>query len=134
MNTRLVDLGLLLLRIVVGSMFVGHGWPKLTGGPDAWEKLGKATTHLGIDFAPTFFGFMGAASEAIGGVLIVLGLFFRPAAVLLCLTMVVAAVMHLSSGDSIMDSSHAIEAAGVFLGLALIGPGNYALGLKMGRG
>ena len=46
------DLGLLLLRIGIGAMFVAHGFPKLIGGPAKWTALGTATSHLGIDFAP----------------------------------------------------------------------------------
>jgi putative oxidoreductase len=133
MHSRLVDSGLLVMRLVVGAMFVGHGWPKLSGGPETWEKLGQAMSHLGINFAPTFFGASAAIAETFGGALIALGLAFRPSAISLFATMVVAAAMHLGSGDSLMDASHAIEAAAVFLGLALIGPGNYALRLRIGR-
>lgn len=42
---------------------------------------------------PAFFAWMGAASEAIGGLLLVLGLLTRPAAFLVCCTMLVAMFM-----------------------------------------
>ncbi|WP_201982220.1 DoxX family protein [Hymenobacter rubidus] len=42
---------------------------------------------------PNFFAWMGAFSEAIGGVLLVLGLLTRPAALLVCCTMLVAMFM-----------------------------------------
>jgi putative oxidoreductase len=124
---RLQDLGLLLLRVGIGGMFMGHGWPKLAGGPERWARLGKAMTHLGIDFMPTVFGFAAAISEFFGGLLIALGLLFRPGCTLLLGTMVVASTMHIRKGDSFTASSHAIEAAILFAALVLIGPGRYTL-------
>ena len=38
---RFHDLGLLLLRIGLGVVFVVHGFPKLAGGPAAWAGLGR---------------------------------------------------------------------------------------------
>ena len=134
MQARAHDIGLLVIRVVVGLMFLGHGWPKLTGGIKTWTELGKATKSLGIDFAPTFFGFMASISETLGGACIALGLLFKPSAALLVATMIVAAAMHLAGGDGVMGASHAIESAGVFLGLALIGPGSYALEMRLRSG
>lgn len=130
---RFHDLGLLALRVGIGGMFMGHGWPKLAGGSKAWFKLGKAMAELGIDFAPTFFGFMAAISEFFGGLLLAIGLLFRPATALLLGTMLVAATMHLKGGDSFIQSSHAIESAILFAALLLIGPGEYALDKKFFR-
>lgn len=126
-SERFHDVGLLLVRVGIGGMFMGHGWPKLAGGMSKWTSLGKAMTHLGIDFAPTFFGFAAAVSEFFGGLLIALGLFFRPGCTLLLGTMVVASTMHIRKGDSFSASSHAIEAAIVFASLLLVGPGKYTL-------
>jgi putative oxidoreductase len=126
-STRRHDLGLLLLRVGIGAMFMGHGWPKITGGPERWAALGKAMTHLGVDFAHTYFGFAAAVSEFFGGLLIALGLLFRPGCALLLATMLVASTMHVSKGDSFGASAHAIEAAIVFAALLLLGPGRYTL-------
>ena len=32
------DLGLLLIRITLGGLFMIYGWPKITGGVEKWEK------------------------------------------------------------------------------------------------
>ncbi len=126
------DHGLLFIRLGLGVMFMLHGWPKLAGGAKAWAKLGKAMGHLGIDFAPTLWGFAGAISEFGGGILLALGLLFRPACTMLVATMAVAATMHISKGDGFIAASHAIEAGIVFLGLLLIGPGRFALDARRG--
>jgi putative oxidoreductase len=125
------DFGLLILRLGIGSMFLFHGAPKMFGGPEKWEKLGTAMANVGIQFMPAFWGFMSAFAEFIGGILIVTGLFFRPACILLTINMTVAAVMHLSRGDGLGGASHAIEDGIVFLSLILIGPGKYSLDDKL---
>jgi putative oxidoreductase len=124
------DLGLLLLRVGLGGMFVYHGLPKLLGGPSRWESLGHATRAFGIDFAPTFFGFMAALAEGGGGACLALGIAFRPALLLMTSTMLVAAAMHLDKGEGLVKASHAIEAAIVFVSLLLIGPGRYVARFK----
>jgi putative oxidoreductase len=124
------DLGLLILRLGMGGMFVYHGLPKLLGGPARWESLGRALRAVGIDFAPTFFGFMAGMAEAGGGLCLALGIAFRPALAMLASTMVVAAAFHLDRGDGFGKASHAIEAAIVFGSLLLIGPGRYVASFK----
>ncbi len=93
------DVGLLILRVGFGIMFMFHGAPKLFGGPERWGKLGAAMGNFGIDFLPAFWGFMASFSEFFGGILLILGLFFRPACILLTLTMIVAAGFHIGRGD-----------------------------------
>lgn len=124
---RTHDLGLLLLRVGIGVMFTIHGYPKLTGGAEAWAQLGGTMQLVGIKFAPAFWGFLAAAAEAVGGQLLAIGLFFRVACVFLLGTMVMATVMHLSSGDEFNTYSHALESAILFLSLAFIGPGKYSV-------
>ena len=121
------DLGLLLLRVGIGGMFVYHGFPKLIGGPAKWAQIGKAISHLGIDFAPTFFGLLAAVSEFGGGLLLAAGVAFRPACAMLLSTMFVASVMHLARGEGFGKASHAIEAGILFASLLLIGPGRFRL-------
>ena len=124
-------IGLLVLRIGIGLMFMVHGAPKLLGGVEKWGQLGAAMAALGIEFAPAFWGFMAAISEFFGGVCLILGVVFRPACILLTITMLVAAISHLSRGDGLGGASHAIELGIVFLSLILIGAGKYSLDEKL---
>ncbi|UCE01565.1 MAG: DoxX family protein [Candidatus Latescibacterota bacterium] len=133
------DVGLLLLRIGIGaSMMIFHGYGKITAGPERWHSLGAQMQNLGISFAPTFWGFMAAASEFFGSLLIVMGLFFRPATALLAITMLVAATRHLNlpegePGAGWRGASHALELLAVYVALFLIGPGRYAIGVRWKR-
>jgi putative oxidoreductase len=124
---RYKDLALLILRIGLGVMFLLHGWPKLTGGPDRWAALGRAMGHLGIHVWPAAWGLAAAVAEFVGGALLLLGLWTRPAALLLAVTMFVAAVNHLAEGDGWMGASHAIEDFFILVALVFLGPGRHSI-------
>lgn len=127
------DIGLLILRIGIGIMFIWHGSAKLSRGPEGWTVLGQALSALGINFAPTFMGLLAALSEFVGGILLIVGLFTRPACFFLLCTMVVATTMHLSNGDPRQIFSHPLELAILFFSLLFIGPGNYSLDEKLSK-
>ena len=121
------DFGLLVLRVVIGCMFVHYGTPLLFGGHEKWVQLGQSMGNFHIHFWPAFWGFMAAFSEFFGGICLILGLFFRPMCILLTITMVVAAKLHFAKGEGLMVAAHAIEDGVVFFGLIFIGPGKYSL-------
>ena len=125
--SRYRDLGLLILRLGLGVMFVIHGAPKLMGGVQTWRGVGGAMGNLGITAVPEVWGFMAALSEAGGGICLILGLAMRPACLFMAFTMAVAATHHLKAGDGLAGASHALELGIVFLSLLLIGPGRYSL-------
>lgn len=131
MNGKTLDVGLLVLRVGIGAMFVVHGKDKVFAGPDTWTAIGGMVEPLGFKFAPTFFGAAAAFSEFLGGILIALGLFFRPACVASFFTMAVAVAFHMHKGDSFSSPTggwaHAALAAVVFLGLAFTGPGKLSV-------
>lgn len=122
-----VDLALLVLRVGIGISFVFvYGADKMFGGPEQWAGLGQNMAVLGITFWPTFWGFMAALAEFAGGILLMLGLLFRPALMLLLGTMAVAALGHIS-GQIDGGPWHATEMATVFVALLLTGPGRYSV-------
>jgi putative oxidoreductase len=118
---------LLLLRIGIGIMMMMHGYPKLAGGMEKWEKLGKAIEVAGIHWAPTFWGFLASITESVGGLFMLLGLFFRPTMFFLLFTMCIATAKILTGGDTVMDASDAIQLGVLFLALFIIGPGKYSI-------
>lgn len=124
------NIGLLILRLGLGVMMMVHGFPKLAGGPSGWENLGGSMKVVGISFLPMLWGFMAALAEGVGGLFLILGLFFRPANMLLLCTMIIAALVHFGKGDGLDGAGHAIELGFVFLGLIFIGPGKYSIDKK----
>jgi putative oxidoreductase len=126
------DLGLLIIRIGLGLMFVlYHGWPKLIGGHDEWRQTGRAVAYIGIHNGYTAWGFLVALLECGGGVCLVLGFATRPVTMALALEMCVAAVWsyfrHFPFGGGWSLAAHPFELAIVFLGLFFVGPGKHSI-------
>lgn len=126
------DIGLLVIRFGFGfGFFWFHGKAKLMGGPERWAQIGDTMQLLGIDFWHTFFGFLAAFSESIGGLMIATGLLFRPAAAMLGFTMLMALLSHLISGQG--NPGHAFKNLFALTGLIIIGPGKYSLDFLIKR-
>ena len=122
------DIGILLLRLTTGIGFVFvHGKPKIFGGPELWAKIGTAMFNYGINFTPVLWGFMASVSEFFGGILLILGLFVRPASAFMAFTMLTAFVSHLSRLDPWSRVITPIEMLGIFLCLIFLGAGKYSL-------
>src|SRR4029079_10634992 len=84
------DLGLLIIRLVLGVAYATHGVAKFMGGTPVLEKIGGALQVFGITAFPVFFGGLAALCEMFGGCLIFLGYKFRFAAFAIFLVMAVA--------------------------------------------
>jgi len=123
---RFREFGLLIIRVGIGLSFMVHGSGKMFN-PDRWGAIGASMGQFGITFAPTFWGFMAAFAEFGGGILFLLGFFFRPAAAMMAFTMLVAMTTHLAKGDGFSGYSHAMELGILFLGMFFVGPGKLSL-------
>jgi putative oxidoreductase len=86
------------LRIVIGIILIPHGYQKLFGGI---EKFVPNVVKLGFPFtlAPTAFAYAAALAEFLGGILLVIGLLTRWAALFAAVNMAVAIFkVHLHHG------------------------------------
>jgi putative oxidoreductase len=116
---RLQPLGLLVLRFALGVIFFTHGYPKLM-------RPGLDMQHLFTQHGlPAQFVYVAGVLETFGGALLVLGLFTRPAALLLAIEMGVA-IWKVHSSGGIM-AVHLYEfplaLAAACLALATVGAG-----------
>lgn len=129
------DVGLFIIRLGLGIMFILHGLPKLTGGPKIWEALGQSGfPFLGDGFPAIACGFLAMLAELGGGILLILGLYFRLACAGLAITMIVAACTKLDKVSDIYDFAkavgHPVELAIVFIGLFIVGAGSIGFGKR----
>jgi putative oxidoreductase len=121
------DLGLLVGRVGLGVLYMLHGWPKLAGGQTVWEHYGHAMAAIGIAFLPKFWGLAAGLAEFGGGILLIFGLLFRPACLLMGFNMFVAFLSTYKSGHGFSDYSRPLEMLFVFLILMLVGPGKHSI-------
>jgi putative oxidoreductase len=132
------DFGLLLIRLgISASLFIFHGYDKITGGPERWEMIGGAMASLGITFMPVAWGFLSALAETVAPTLVVLGPFFRISTLAIAFNMFVAVLRHLNlpadnPAAGWQAASHAAELMIVYLGLFFVGPGRFAAKLSRG--
>ncbi|MFG1697759.1 DoxX family protein [Nonomuraea sp. NPDC049309] len=88
MKRVLFDIAALIARIVLGVIFVAHGWQKWQGGHAATAGM---FSEMGIPMPELAAGY-AMVVELIGGVLLILGALVRPVALLLLINMIGAVV------------------------------------------
>lgn len=127
----MINIGLLIIRLVVGLLFIGHGAQKLFGwfGGYGLKGTGGWFESIGMKPGVTMALFAGLA-ELIGGMLFALGLLTPLAAVIITGTMVMA-IFKVHAPNGLWAASNGYEynltLIAVAVGVALIGPGLYAL-------
>ena len=126
LRKRYATAGLLVLRVIVGVIMAAHGLQKLQRGPAEFGRT--ALDSLGVP-APEFMGYVITFAELGGGILLILGLLTRLAALVLTVDLVVAIVLVKVKVGLIAEEG---AGAGAELDLALIA-GFLAL-LLMGAG
>ena len=95
-----MDVGMLILRLVVGALFIGHGTQKLFGWFQGHGLEGTAGFMESLGYRPgKRYAALGGLAEAGGGALLVLGL-LTPLAAALIVGMMLNAILavHLENG------------------------------------
>jgi putative oxidoreductase len=123
--------GLLVIRLIFGLTFAGHGAQKLFGWFGGHGLEGTAGWMASIGLKPgKMMAFAAGTSELVGGILFALGLWTPFAALLMVVPMIVAIVkVHGPNGYWMTQNGYEYHLAiiAVAIGVALIGPGQYAL-------
>lgn len=127
-------LGLAILRVVVGVIFVAHGVPKLTAG--AADTAGFFGT-LGIPL-PTVAAWGITLLEVFGGLLLIVGFLVLPVALLLSLHMLMGIILvHAQNGFYVIGPGQGgvefnLLVIAANLALILAGPGAAAIDARRG--
>lgn len=119
---RMLSIVLLVLRLQMGIAFIFHGWPKIQNA-FAWMPPGAPI--------PGIFQALAAFSEFAGGIALIFGIFTRLNAIGLIITMTVAALFHISSGDPFVGFGASWEAASVYwvisFAFLVLGAGDFSI-------
>jgi putative oxidoreductase len=90
---RLQPLALLVMRLALGAVMVGHGYHKVFGG---LHHHAQFVASLGL---PAWTAYISSFTEFLGGLFVMMGLFTRVAAFAICINLLVAiAKVHFHNG------------------------------------
>jgi putative oxidoreductase len=129
---RFEGLGALVMRLVLGVIMVSHGYTKIipTGA------LYTFSHTVGRMHLPVWLGYLAAFSEFFGGMLLIVGLLTRVAALLTAIEMAVAIIKVHLHGGLLGSNSFAFPLACFAIALMLVFTGCGWLGLDdfVGKG
>lgn len=124
------DVGLLLIRLMLGVVFMYHGSQKLFGtfGGSGIDGFAAALSSMNMPL-PQAGAWAAALAEFGGGVILVLGLFMRVLILPTIFTMLVAAFGVHREAFSLQHGGmeYALTLAVVMIGLVLTGPGRFTV-------
>ena len=127
----MLDLGILVLRLALGIMFLAHGLQMafgLFGGPGV---KGFSQMLSGLGFAPAmFWSYIASYTVLFGGLLVIIGVQTRLAAALLLIFILTATIkVHLDKGFFLSNGGfeYTFIIAAICLALILLGPGKFSI-------
>jgi len=127
----MMDLGLLIIRLIVGFLFAAHGAQKLFGWFGGYGLKGTAGWLESIGIKPgVLMVILAGGAEFVGGLLFAGGIWIEIAAAMIIVTMLVAIFkVHGANGLWATDNGYEYNLVliAVALGLAMIGAGEYSL-------
>ena len=127
---RKTNFGLLFMRLGLASMLLMDALPKLFAGAGAWKHLGTTLGFINIGFGPMILGLVVLLIEVAGSVSLIFGYFFRIGCTVLFILFGFYFFNYFSIGyKALMLWSLGLSA--VFFGLIFLGPGRFAIAVKL---
>ena len=129
-STRLDDLGRLILRLSIGVLLLMHGVAKFSSGN------GFVETMVSQNGLPSFVAYGAYVGEILAPVLVIVGLFVRPAGLIIACDLLGAIFLarRADVGTITQSGAWSIETEMLFLlgGLAIacLGAGRFAFGMS----
>lgn len=127
------NIGLLILRVSLGLVFIAHGYLKVfTFGLERAMVVFEAHTVMHINLVPGWFAPPAAVIEWVGGILLILGVKTRLVTPFLAAVAFGAGAVHFENGWNYTSKPDGGWEYGIFLSICcivvyLVGPGKYTL-------
>ena len=130
-DARWRDLGLLVLRVVVGIVFIVHGYMKVKMGIAGTTGF---MTRIGVPL-PSIAAPFSIIAEMGGGLALILGILTLPVGLALTLDMIGAITFAKHWAQLVGPKGYELELVllAASLALALVGPGQFSLAGALGR-
>lgn len=112
------DLGLLVLRLAVGIVFVAHGW-------DKFMEIAQTVSFFETLGMPAFVAYIVAAVEFLGGLALILGTWTTTAGFLLAIVMIAAIFLTKLPSGLLGGYEYELVLLAGALAVALLGTGKY---------
>jgi len=127
---------LLVIRLVVGGLFVGHGVQKLTTRGGGHGLAGASAAFERLGFVPArFWAVIAATAEVLGGALFAAGL-FTPLAALALVSVMATAVITVHWAKGLWNTKGGFEynlvLGTVATAIGLFGPAAYSVDAHLG--
>jgi putative oxidoreductase len=127
----MINFGLLIIRLVIGILFMGHGAQKLFGWFGGYGLKGTGGWLESIGMKPgVTMALLAGLTELVGGILFATGLLTPLAGIMIVATMVIG-IAKVHGPNGIWATSNGYEynlvLIAIAIGIALVGPGQYAL-------
>jgi putative oxidoreductase len=125
-----MSIGLLILRIVVGLLFIGHGTQKLFGWFGGGGPAGTEGMVGSLGFRPSRpVAYLGGLAETIGGLLLAFG-FLTPVGTVLIVAMMTSATLSVHIDKGVWNQNGGYELPLVYATAATaiaFGPGRFSI-------
>ncbi|MDP4085420.1 MAG: DoxX family protein [Bacillota bacterium] len=128
----MADLGLLIVRLVIGITFVGHGAQKLFGwfGGTGLSNTGEWLESIGIKPGGEIWAILAGLFELLGGFLFAAGIYTTIGAILIIIVMIDAIfTVHAKNGYWLVNGGfeYNLVLIAIAVCISLTGPGDFVL-------
>jgi putative oxidoreductase len=125
-----ISFGLLFMRVGLSAVLLIHALPKLIEGAASWAIVGKNLSFLNSGLPLEALGLILLVLETVCGFCLLSGYFFRSANIVMTIIYILYFLNYFNAGYKTL-LLYALGFIAVFFGLIYIGPGRYAVFVKI---
>jgi uncharacterized membrane protein YphA (DoxX/SURF4 family) len=129
-NERQLNSGLLIMRLGMAATLLFYALPRLLGGTKLWIAVGKDLRFLHADFPAQIAGLVLLLIEILASAGLITGGLFRISTALLAMVYSLYFFNFINIGYRTLPL-YAAALACVCIGLMFVGPGRFAVALKI---